>query len=616
VSDVYEVFERQLEGWRRRYAGRPDLEMVRLCLLSLEREEIVSVTYHEDVLGRRVAGLDAPPDVLEIVRHALAWAWKDEEMHAIYIRGALLRLAGPWLRATTFLRQIAGAVGGWAGSVRQHVRWREAPVSRAAATAVTWAGLLSGQVPLEVRRHLDFTSFRDFCLFNVDAERTAWLCWHRMSELAPHVPAIAGGQAPDFARVEADEARHQQVFRVLADAFGPDDRLLPGVSAASLAARIGAIGEAFLPRGWRQGPAGEHPLGRGGRVSVAKGGAGDDRRAVLRGAIEDAGLVEVLARRARETGTGIDRLRVVIKPTFMMGYHRRDPSTLTDPDLLEELAVWLRERGVTAVKVLEATNLYDEFFGGRSVSHVAGYFGFTSSRYELVDASADQVPHDYSRGMGQYTVSRTWKEADVRITFGKLRSHPVELAYLSIANVESMGCRCDNFLFLERQAQRDTPVMMLLDEFPPHFALLDGYETAADGLVGIMGCAEPKRPRRVYAAADALALDGVAARHLGIAPRDSRLLRAARHWFGGDPAAVEVNGCDEPVEGWRGPYHDERSTLLSALALPVYVLGSGRGALFVPEMDPEAFPLLRPEGPLLAAARRTVRAIIGLRLPR
>ena len=43
------------------------------------------------------------------------------------------------------------------------------------------------------------------------------------------------------------------------------------------------------------------------------------------------------------------------------------------------------------------------------------------------------------------------------------------------------------------------------------------------------------------------------------------------------------------------------TTLLSLIAYPVYEFGSGRGALFVPEMDMEAFPPLAREahgGPL------------------
>src|SRR5262245_9107093 len=134
MADLYADFERELRDWRRRYAGRPQQEMVKLCLLSLEREEIVSVAYHEDVLGRRLGALPLPDDARAVIAQALTWAWKDEEMHAIYVRGALLKLARPVLRATTLARQTTGALGGWAASVRQHVRWSEAPLSRAVAT--------------------------------------------------------------------------------------------------------------------------------------------------------------------------------------------------------------------------------------------------------------------------------------------------------------------------------------------------------------------------------------------------------------------------------------------------------------------------------------------------
>jgi uncharacterized protein (DUF362 family) len=305
-------------------------------------------------------------------------------------------------------------------------------------------------------------------------------------------------------------------------------------------------------------------------------------------------------------------MRVVIKPAFMMGYHHKDTSVMTDPSLLDALARHLHEQGCEDIAVVESRNIYDHFFANRTVADVARYFNIASSYFRVIDTSMEQVPHAYFRGLAQYSVARTWKEADFRITFGKMRSHPIELAYLATGNVEWMGGRCDEFMFPERQAERGTAIMMLLDEFPPHFALLDAYDSAADGLIGVMGCPRPKSPKRLYAGADALALDMVAARHLGITdPGDSSILRAATQWFGNPAGTTEVIGTDEPLAAWRGPYDNELSALLSFFAFPVYVFGSGRGSLFVPEMDKEAFPPLKRDWKVEVARGAMVR-LLGL----
>jgi uncharacterized protein (DUF362 family) len=301
----------------------------------------------------------------------------------------------------------------------------------------------------------------------------------------------------------------------------------------------------------------------------------------------------------------------------MLGYDRRDTSLITDPELLDGLAHFLCDLGCRDIAVIEARNIYDQFFQRRSVREVADYFGIHSPYYRLVDGSEEQVPHAYFRGMVQYSVARTWKDADFRITFGKMRSHPVELAYLTVGNVEWMGGRCDEFIFAERQAQRETAIMMLLDEFPPHFALLDAYDSAADGLLGVMGCPRPKRPLRLYAGADALAVDIVAARHMHMQdPRDSSVLRAACHWFGDPRPQITVFGTDQPLAEWKDPYHNELSAMLSFLAFPVYVMGSGRGSMFLPPMDEHAFPALRRETPTEWLGRRTMRILLGLGRPK
>ena len=68
-----------------------------------------------------------------------------------------------------------------------------------------------------------------------------------------------------------------------------------------------------------------------------------------------------------------------------------------------------------------------------------------------------------------------------------------------------------------------------------------------------------------------------------------------------------------PVRGWRGPYANELWALLSFFAYPAYQHGSGRGALFVSEMDEAAFPPLHRPGLGLRVARRFIQTLLGLR---
>jgi uncharacterized protein (DUF362 family) len=617
VGAVFEQFGQELKAWEAKFAGRPRDELIGLCLLALEREELVSVGYREELMTQRLSAMPIPPAVRELMRHALIWAWRDEEMHSIYIRGALLKYGGPLLRMKAFAQQMGGLVGGWAGSVRQHVPWSKAPFSRAGATFVTWLGGLTGKVPEDVRKYLNYGPFREFCVFNVDAEMTAKLCYDRMIVLAREAPELGVELEQDFVRVRDDEDRHARIFEILAEALDEKDGLVPGQTDESLTQKIEDVGEYFLPRTLRKQTVVNSKIGSGGRVFAFEGETAEEKCRVFRRLLEESGLAEKLQERSAALGKRPEDLRIVIKPSFMLGYARKDRSIITDPELLRELANFLRERGCGNAVLVESANIYDQFFEHRSVAEVAAYFGMEECGLPVVDASGDQVPHAYFRGMAQNTISRSWKEADFRISFGKMRSHPIEMAYLTIGNLEWMGGRCDQFLFVERQAHRETALMMLMDGFPPDFVLLDAYEQAADGLVGVMGCPRPPSPRRVYAGEDALSVDLVAARHMGVRePEQTNILRAACHWFGDPGKRIEVVGTNENLGGWRGPYETEFSTMLSFVAYPVYVFGSGRGSLFVPEMDERAFPPLQRVSFFPRVLRAALRRLLGLHFPR
>ena len=71
---VYDQFAQELESLQRKYADRPRDELIALCLMALEREELVTVGYHEDLMNRRLESMPLSEPVRELIRHALIWA--------------------------------------------------------------------------------------------------------------------------------------------------------------------------------------------------------------------------------------------------------------------------------------------------------------------------------------------------------------------------------------------------------------------------------------------------------------------------------------------------------------------------------------------------------------
>ena len=611
-----------LDSLQRRFGASPDDHLRALYLLALEREQIVAVSYDEEILGRRIRALEVDEETRDILHHALRWVWKEEQMHAMYIRGALLQVGGPLDKLGAVTHQLAGAIGGWSTAVLHHCRWREAPLSRMLATTITGVASVVGKLPKSVKNELRYVTFSDYCGFAAAAEVTAVICWQRIAELAVE-HGYDERLATAFARMSADENSHNELFTMLREAFDQQDRLRPGWSADRLVARLVDIGDYMLPRRFRPDVS-FNPLGAGGQVTVLSDEHSGDgalssaakKRRSLRDVVALSKLEEALDAHLATIGQSRQQCRIAIKPTFMMGYNQRDPSCITDPELVHELCLYLKELGCGHISILEGRNHYDWYFDGREVEQVAEYFGYNFEEATLVNTGKDMVEHTYHRGSAQHHVPAAWRDADFRISFGKMRSHPVEQVYLTLAQLEGMAARCEEFVFVDRKAHSGAALMTLVADFPPQFALLDAYDSVPDGLLGMLASPAPHSPKRLYAGRDALSVDAVAARHMGLHDLDeSQFLETAIDWYGDPRDNIEVQGCDEPLKQWRSPCHNELSALLSLLSFPVYMLLSGRGSLFLPEMDPAAFPEKGKPSALLRAVRIFFRWLLNMKPP-
>ena len=157
---------------------------------------------------------------------------------------------------------------------------------------------------------------------------------------------------------------------------------------------------------------------------------------------------------------------------------------------------------------------------------------------------------------------------------------------------------------------------MLIDAFPAHLGLLDATHHVPHGLAGILGDAHPAHPGRLCAARDSLALDLVAARHMGIEqfPKNNALALTL-DWFDDPRPHIIVDGPDTPLTAFLSPHRNDATVILSAMAYSAYVLGDNRGSFWVPLMDPLAFPLRARPGMPLRLVRALLRVVFDFGTP-
>ncbi len=589
-----------LGRWRRQFAGQPAAERKRLLLLALEREQIVAVAYREEAVAARVAALDVGDAARALIRQTLMWIWKDEQLHAEYLRGLLLGSGGLASSLVVYGRQVQGALSGWTSATATQRQAQSAPLRTAAATVLIAVARGLHRMPDALARELRYQTFRRYCALNVALEASAEFAYRRLVQVAGSEEERAV-----FEQIRSDEARHTGAFRLLTGVLTEDDHLAAGVSVQRLAGQLAEISPWFLPAAQRAGR--RRSFGSRAPVVVRSGRADRDKAAVLEQCLDRAGL-GVLAARA-----GLAAIRV----SFMLGYDRADRSNVNDPELVDIVARYLRRHGTRDVAVLEAPTVYGNLFANRSVASVASYFGFDSPAYRIVDIGDDLRAAVFDRGFVQNSISGTWLDSDLRIVMPKLRTDPTEFAHLSLSTLEGSTGAIDATFYAGRRTDFRSATMMLLDVAPPDFAVVDAWAPVADGPFGVMGCRHPAGVRHVYAGRDALAVDEVVLGDLGVADaRRAPIVAQACYWFGLEPAPVAVDGV-RPRLGreLRGAHASALLRGLGTISYPVYVYLSNRGELFVPAMDTTAFPpTVRP-----GAATRSVRWLsqraFGLRAP-
>jgi hypothetical protein len=143
--------------------------------------------------------------------------------------------------------------------------------------------------------------------------------------------------------------------------------------------------------------------------------------------------------------------------------------------------------------------------------------------------------------------------------------------------------------------------------------VLDGYENAADGLMGFMADPTPKHPRLFVAGTDVICVDYAGLCLMGERdPARALDIRAAIEWFGDPRARGYLLGEMTPIPDWDLAANGLTAPL-AAISLPIYTALSGQGSYFAADMDPEAVPSL-DASKALTAVRGVLRTLLGHRL--
>ena len=272
-----------------------------------------------------------------------------------------------------------------------------------------------------------------------------------------------------------------------------------------------------------------------------------DKFNALKNVLEATEFFHKLDRARESSGKRKEDFAIVIKPNFMFMYSTKDPSTYTDPELVEYLVNAIHDCGYRNLAVCEARSTYGTFFTNREVKTVAHYIGLKERNYRVIDLSLDLEEYQFSGKLGKHYVNREWKNSDFRISFAKNKTHVYTYYTLTIKNI--YGALPMENKFLEYHHERDifSTTIEFIKHFPIHFAFIDAH-VSADGPFGIFADKHPNETQTLIGCEDIIAADWVGAEKMGLDPMISDHMKLAIGEFG--KPAIELLGDRSIYPDW------------------------------------------------------------------
>ncbi len=296
----------------------------------------------------------------------------------------------------------------------------------------------------------------------------------------------------------------------------------------------------------------DHPIySRDATVYLVKG---DDKLATFHQMIEQSGFIQHVADHWQASGKSKAEFHIAIKPNIMTaGKFETDSPVYTDPELVEVLIGLLRDAGYERFSIVEAQNVYNYAYQGRTVPAVAEMCGYSGNGYAIVDLTEHTVPFDYGDILGQHVAGQAWVESDYRISFAKNKTHWQCYYTACLKNVYGCLPQWDKMRYYHGKTKSGSDIefhqatILINDKLPVHFAFLDAW-VSGDGLTGHVRDPHPNRTRTFLASENAFALDWVAGEKMRIDPEKNAVIQEAmQRW---NMPVITREGDMTPWKNW------------------------------------------------------------------
>ena len=239
---------------------------------------------------------------------------------------------------------------------------------------------------------------------------------------------------------------------------------------------------------------------------------------------------EALSQAQAASGKTKEAYRIVIKPNMMVFVSRNGyEATVTDWTLVEYLVDHIIAMGFTNIALCEAQHDVGRMFKNHNVAFVADQIGYRpQGRYRIADLTLESQPYSYEyvdKGKSKLwkdVVGTTWRDADYRISFAKLKTHEHDWMTLTVKNIYGCFAASDKVQRYHMKNEVWEVTSRSLRNFPIHFAFLDGW-IASDGFQGYK-VPRPKPLQMLMGGANAIAVDMEAFKRAGLDSRRSRIL--------------------------------------------------------------------------------------------